>query len=306
MFTTSFLMPVTTWNNGQTTAANMLRTNVQSGISGASNSATLAVADADLSSGTQVHAAADVCQNMTYGGYDDWYLPGSAEARTLFLNRSSLPVQSGTIWTSSEVSNSTAREFNVGTGALLSTTKSSTRALLCVRKETVPGLVHASDCGTASVNGQACANGSVRFVGVDGSGMKVFTTAFQFPNAFWNGGLTTSANMLATNQRSLTDGSLNTAAVAIADADLTSGTQIHNAASICDQLNVGGFADWYLPAITEAEFLYANRAGLPTIGAIWSSTEVAASTAISLTALGARSTLGKATELNVQCVRRNP
>jgi hypothetical protein len=241
---------------------------------------------------------------MTYGGYDDWYLPGSAEARTLFLNRAALPVQSGTVWTSSEVLITTAREFNIGTGALTSQTKPTSRALLCVRKQIVPGLIHTADCGSASVNGQSCADGSVRFVGVDGSGKNVYTTAFQFPNSFWNNGQTTTSSMLATGRTSQTDGSGNTAAIAVADADSNTGTQIHNAASICNQLSVGGFADWYLPAISEAEFLYANRAGLPTIGAIWSSTEATATTAISLTSLGARSTLGKATELAVQCIRK--
>jgi len=304
LFTTSFLLPVTSWNNSQATTASMIRTNVLSSIIGASNTASLALLDGDTTTGTQIHSAAEVCENMTYGGYADWYLPAASEARTLFLNRASLPVSSGTVWSSSEVVQTTARSFNIGTGALASIAKSTSYSLLCVRRSVVPGLTPPDNCTSATTNGAACAGGSVLYVGTNGSGERVYTTAFQFPSAFWNSGNTTTSIMITTSRTSQTDGAGNTAALAVADADTTTGTQVHNAASICDQLNIGGSSDWYLPAISEAEFLYANRAGLPTIGLIWSSTEAAQTTAISLTALGARSTVSKATEMSVQCIRK--
>jgi len=303
LFTTSFLLPVATFNSGGTSIS-MIRTNVLSGINGAANTATLAVADSDTTTGIQIHAAAAACHTMSYGGYSDWYLPGAAEAVTLFVNKDSLPVKTGIIWTSSEVSQSSARMFNIGTGAVTSASKSGYSPVQCVRKQTVPGLAPPVNCGNVTTNGGSCAGGSVLYVGVNDTEKRVYTTAFKFPSAFWNSGNTTSSTMITTGRTSQTDGEANTAALAGADADTTTGTQIHNAASICNQMSVGGFIDWYLPAIAEAEFLYANRAGLPAIGAIWSSTEASQTAAISLTALGARSTLGKATEINVQCIRK--
>lgn len=54
------------------------------------------------------------------------------------------------------------------------------------------------------------------------------------------------------NTDSLFDGVANTAAI------VTAGIASHPAANFCKNLTVGGFSDWYLPAIYELEIAYFN------------------------------------------------
>jgi hypothetical protein len=61
-----------------------------------------------------------------------------------------------------------------------------------------------------------------------------------------------TTNTATANTTSLFDGSANTAAM------VTEGIANHPAAQFCVNLNIGGFADWYLPARYELEIAYFN------------------------------------------------
>ncbi|PTX52310.1 DUF1566 domain-containing protein, partial [Gemmobacter caeni] len=308
LFATAFPLPAVTWNNGMSTTSDMAITNVQSGVNGAANTTALAVRDADTAnSGTQVHAAAEYCENMTYGGYSDWYLPASAEAHTLFLNKAALPVKTGAIWTSSEYGQTTARGFDIGTGASSEVSKSTARSLICVRRGPVPAQPE-SPCDGLTSPGQTCGAGDVVLAGESVDGGYLFTTAFQLPAHAWNDGMTSTPYMTLTNLTSGMTGSANTAALAAADANTAySLTQPHAAAEVCASLVYGGYSDWYLPASIEAAELHRNRGSLPvSSGVIWTSTETGQTTANAIDiATGALASTTKSTTRAVQCVRKS-
>ena len=65
---------------------------------GAGRSNTNAILDACQEPGI----AARVCDDLTLGGYDDWFLPSDAELVMICMNKSKIGGFSGTYWTSSE------------------------------------------------------------------------------------------------------------------------------------------------------------------------------------------------------------
>ena len=307
LFSTTFSFPAVTWNNGMTTTGYMALTNVQSGVNGEANSAALAVRDADtLNTGTQKHFAAEYCENMTYGGYNDWYLPGSAEIHTLFLNRAALPVKTGALWTSSEYDQTSARAYDLGTGAASAVSKASARSLICVRRgaTAVPA---GAPCADVTEIGGACGTGEVVYAGEE-LGQRLYTTSFSLPVHPWNNGMTTTTYMRLTNMKSETDGAANTTWLSANDADtLNVGVQPHAAAEICENLNYLGFEDWYLPAPSDTARLAASAASLPAMGAVWTSAENTQTTAVIYdTATGTRSNASKNWSYAVRCVRKDP
>ncbi|MCA9772959.1 MAG: DUF1566 domain-containing protein, partial [Myxococcales bacterium] len=308
LFTTVFPLPAVTWNNGLTTTSYMELTNVQSGVNGEANTAALAVRDADsLNGGTQSHSAAEYCENLSYGGYSDWYLPASAEIHTLFLNRAALPVKTGTFWTSSEYDQTNARAYDLGTGASAVISKASARSLLCVRRGPVPAQEDAPCDGLTGL-GQSCGAGDVVLAGESVDGGRLFTTAFTLPSHPWNDGLTNTGYMPLMDRTSGMTGAANTAALAAADANsLNEGVQPHAAAEVCASLVYGGYGDWYLPAALEAAELSRNRSSLPIgSGPVWTSTEVGQTTANTIDlATGAISAASKSLGRGVQCVRKS-
>ena len=77
-----------------------------------------------------------------------------------------------------------------------------------------------------------------------------------------------SANWSIANSTS--DGTLNTNRL------VTKYNYLAQAASYCDQLNVLGYTDWYLPSSQELLLVYNERANIPNLlgtAAYWSSTE---------------------------------
>jgi hypothetical protein len=64
---------------------------------------------------------------------------------------------------------------------------------------------------------------------------------------------------VVTGTGSREDGDLNTATLIVIDSDATvGGTQPHQAAQACADLNVHGYTDWYLPAYDELFVIYEN------------------------------------------------
>ncbi|MCB9988797.1 MAG: DUF1566 domain-containing protein [Rhodospirillales bacterium] len=93
----------------------------------------------------------------------------------------------------------------------------------------------------------------------------------------WNNG--NAANYVTTSQTSTITGRLNTSNIITLDSDSgVAGTQPHQAAQSCEDLNVNGHMDWYLPAKDELNVLYTNRAAIGELStggdSYWSSTEV--------------------------------
>ncbi len=79
------------------------------------------------------------------------------------------------------------------------------------------------------------------------------------------------------------------------------------AAHLCDNLNFGGYSDWFLPSRDELSQLFINRnsIGVLSIGTYWSSSQNASSTAWSVNFMsGAVVSSNKTSALYVRAVRR--
>lgn len=80
--------------------------------------------------------AAAICNNLTSGGYSDWYLPSREELNKLYLNRSAIGGFSGVpYWSSSQNNSTTANSINFNTGIVTSTsTKTTAMYVRAIRK----------------------------------------------------------------------------------------------------------------------------------------------------------------------------
>lgn len=135
LYTTSFNIPAQTWNNGMSTSSYMRLTSIRSETNGAENTSWLAVNDADTANaGTQVHVAAEICHNLNYLGYQDWYLPAPSDTARLAANASLLPAM-GAVWTSVENTQTTAVIYDTSTGTRSNASKNWSYAVRCVRKD---------------------------------------------------------------------------------------------------------------------------------------------------------------------------
>jgi hypothetical protein len=71
--------------------------------------------------------AAAICNNLSFGGYTDWYLPSRDELSKLYSNRTLIGGFSNVpYWSSSQASSTTAWSINFSTGASSSTTSKTT------------------------------------------------------------------------------------------------------------------------------------------------------------------------------------
>lgn len=79
--------------------------------------------------------AAAICNNLTSGGYTDWYLPSSEELNKLYINRNLIGNFSNVnYWSSSQASSTTASIINFSTGASSTSTKTNSRYVRAIRK----------------------------------------------------------------------------------------------------------------------------------------------------------------------------
>jgi phage replication-related protein YjqB (UPF0714/DUF867 family) len=290
LFAMSAPLAPMTWNDGS--SSNITFLNTSHPVTGAANTASIAVSDANnWVSGVQTHRAAATCAGLDYDGYQDWYLPSLQEAVTLYLGRSHFGVSPGQVWTSTERDTSYAYSYDVGTGSVNSQdAKWTNRNVLCVRAEADSGL----------------ASGSV-YAGESPSGGALHAMSQRLAPVTWNDG--SSSNITFLNQEDPITGASNSAAISSADANgWIGGTQRHMAALTCEALVYAGKSDWYLPSLQEAVVLYRNRASLPiSSGQIWTSTENDTSYAHSYNVgTGAVTSQDpKWAAREVQCVRRD-
>ncbi len=73
-------------------------------MDGKANTDALLAADSDSATdGTQPHLAAKFCADMSYGGFDDWFLPSSDKSNLLYENRTAIGgFASSYYWSSTE------------------------------------------------------------------------------------------------------------------------------------------------------------------------------------------------------------
>lgn len=81
------------------------------------------------------NTAARICNNLSYGGYTDWYLPSYYELEKLFINRSIIGgFNSVSYWSSSQNNNTSAYSINFSSGNTASSTKTSSLYVRAIRK----------------------------------------------------------------------------------------------------------------------------------------------------------------------------
>ena len=80
--------------------------------------------------------AAALCNNLSSGGYSDWYLPSRDELNKLYLNKTAIGgFGNVSYWSSSQVGTTTAWSINFSTGAASNTsTKSTAMYVRAIRK----------------------------------------------------------------------------------------------------------------------------------------------------------------------------
>ncbi len=134
----------------------------------------------------------------------------------------------------------------------------------------------AGSCGASPTIGATCSDGSVYAgqspdgyvdmyiprcdIGMSWDSSNCTGTRSDLP---WNNG--NNSDYTTTGYTSGTDGDINTAGIITLDSDSgTAGTQPHQAAQACADLNVHGHTDWYLPARDELDVVYENlQDGIP-------------------------------------------
>ena len=114
-------------NNSGTTAYNVL-TAATNTDDGQSQSATLATTYTDTD-------AAKFCESMSYAGYSDWYLPAKAEFNLIYQNKATIKGFSSNYWTSTDLSTTSAYNFQVSAGYFGNGSgKSNVNTVRCVRR----------------------------------------------------------------------------------------------------------------------------------------------------------------------------
>ncbi len=124
------------WNNGNSTG--YVTTGLTGTTDGQTYTATLIATDSDsVTSGTQLHQAAQYCADLSMHGHSDWYLPAKNELDTMYGNKTVIANfnESGTYyWSSSEYSNVDAWNQRFSDGNQGNSHKNSTFAVRCARR----------------------------------------------------------------------------------------------------------------------------------------------------------------------------
>ena len=102
---------------------------------GALNSKAIVVAVGDNPGFDNKPYAAQVCENSTAGGHDDWYLPAKDEAALIYLNIDKFNwSDSYTLWTSTEAAGTQAVSLYTYNGTWYNVQKVDSYNMVCMRK----------------------------------------------------------------------------------------------------------------------------------------------------------------------------
>lgn len=221
-------------------------------------------------------------------------------------------IAGGSWTTSGTITNGQTLQLRLTSNAANSTTNSATVTVGTVNDQWDVTTAGADPCAGSPSPGDVCADGSV-YAGLSPDGnVKMYTTPADQGGIPWNNG--NSSGYVTTSQTSATTGETNTGNLITIDSDSgVGGTQPHQAAQACADLNAHGQTDWYLPARDELNVLYTNRAaigGFNTSGSFpavyyWSSSEDDNNGAwYQRFGDGDQNDLSKLNGLSVRCVRR--
>jgi len=176
-------------------------------------------------------------------------------------------------------------------------------------------------CAGSPAPGTVCADGTI-YAGQSPDGNVAMYTSRCDEGESWSGAACTGSrvslpwnngngsNYVSTGTGNSITGQANTATLDGLDSDSgTAGTQLHQAAQRCADLNLNGHTDWYLPAQQELNVLYLNNGvigNFNTSGSFyWSSTEGNTFLARRQRFSGGNQNLdGKNSTNLVRCVRR--
>lgn len=327
------------WNNGM---SGFTTTGATSHFNGATNTATIITIDSDtVMGGTQPHQAAQFCANLGAHGHTDWYLPARNELNVLYTNRVaindiSVAIDlSGYHWSSTELNSSFVYYQYFYDGTQSTASKNTSWNCRCVRKKAYTQC--SSPTGSAgdivynaSYNvlqwcngdswisfppkepcvlkpGLVCTDGTVSAGLSPDSSKPMYTTPTDPGQYYWKDNNNT-AGSVTTGQTDLTTGSANTANLITIDSNTSiAGTQPHQAAQYCADLNAHGHTDWYLPARNEASVMINNLlpiGGYITGPSYWTSSDTTNQfTAVASQGSGSTAPF-KNTLQNVRCVRK--
>lgn len=140
MFTTPADAGQFAWNDANSTGNTT--TGQTSFVTGQANTSALIGLDSNSAvGGIQPHRAAQHCANLSAHGHDDWYLPSQNELNVLRLNSAAIggfdlsgSNPAGWYWTSSEGTQTIARNQRFSDGTTGSTFKYTGMSVRCVRK----------------------------------------------------------------------------------------------------------------------------------------------------------------------------
>ena len=267
---------------------------------------------AGLSNSDAPYHAASYCYNLVAHGRDDWYLPAMDELNVLYTVRTTGAFSgtfngTGNYMSSSEYSDTWYRFHNFGAPLQDQGSKLVVRDFRCVRKD--------DPCATGSpLLGTVCESGMV-YAGLSPDGnVPMYTTRVDAGTMVWNNNSTNWFDTALTNCNNdgspqCTQGEASTGAL-VGAGDIGAP---YTAANYCENLNIHGHSDWYLPSVRELDVLWTNRTvignfnltGTAPGGYYWSSSEYDSMEGLNMQM--STSSVGgdnKNTALNVRCVRR--
>ncbi|MCB9959688.1 MAG: DUF1566 domain-containing protein [Rhodospirillaceae bacterium] len=287
--------------------------------------------------GSGTFPAFELCENNTYHGKNDWYLPARAEFNLLWLNQAAIDANAAgnfttsTFWSSTEVSTSSYAWYQYfGFGDQNGNPKTTIYAVRCVRSEDATtgssggGSGPFATCGGAPADctniGDVCTDGTV-FAGCHPHPALSDQRLFLHPNnqsssEDWNqAGSEANSGIDDSVAAANYDGRANQTWI---EANRAVNATNYDAFYLCKQLNDSssqGHTDWYLPSRIELYYLWsvqddinnASLGGDDFIATIyWSSTEYIGTSAwYQSFSFGTQSFATKATGYDVRCLRRD-